>query len=74
MSFETIRTEVRGGVGLVFLNRPEVLNALNSTLMEELATALEGFDGDSDIGAMVVTGSERAFAAGADIKELAGYS
>jgi enoyl-CoA hydratase len=53
------------------LNRPKELNALNAALMEELAAALEGFDRDDDIGCMVVTGSERAFAAGADIKEMA---
>jgi enoyl-CoA hydratase len=71
MAYENILTEVRQGVGLVRLNRPKALNALNSTLMKELMDALESFDADASIGAMVVTGDERAFAAGADIKEMA---
>jgi enoyl-CoA hydratase len=74
MSFETILTEVVDRVGLVRLNRPKALNALNSTLMGELTSALESFDMDDDIGAMVITGDERAFAAGADIKEMSGKS
>ncbi len=61
-------------MGLVQINRPEALNALNATVMEELATALEEFDAEPDIGAMVLTGDERAFAAGADIKEMADAS
>jgi enoyl-CoA hydratase len=72
MTYETIIAETRGAVALVTLNRPKALNALNAALAEELLGALEGFDADPAIGAMVVTGSERAFAAGADIKEMAG--
>jgi enoyl-CoA hydratase len=71
MGDQIIRTEVRGGVGIVFLNRPKALNALNGRVMAELVEALEGFDADPAIGAAVVTGDERAFAAGADIKEMA---
>lgn len=71
MAFQIIRTEEHDGVGVVFLNRPEALNALNAPLMGELVDALEGFDRDPRIGAAVVTGDERAFAAGADIKEMA---
>ena len=67
MSYENILVETRGRVGLVTLNRPKALNALNDKLMDELGEALIAFDGDEAIGAMVVTGSEKAFAAGADI-------
>ena len=70
MSDQTILTETRGAVGLVTLNRPKALNALNSALMAELREALDGFEADEAIGAIVVTGSEKAFAAGADIKEM----
>jgi len=70
MSFETIITETRGKVGLVTLNRPKALNALNTTMMRELVAALRAFDADAGIGAVVLTGSEKAFAAGADIKEM----
>lgn len=66
-----ILTQVHGRVGLVQLNRPKALNALNASLVRELMDALAVFDADSSIGAMVVTGNERAFAAGADIKEMA---
>ena len=66
-----IRTEVHERAGLVRLNRPEALNALNGAVMEELTGALESFDADPAIGAMVITGDDRAFAAGADIKEMA---
>lgn len=69
-----IETEARGRVGLVRLNRPEVLNALCDQLMVELGTALTSFDANPRIRAIVVTGNERAFAAGADIKELQGRS
>ncbi|MBI3760313.1 MAG: enoyl-CoA hydratase/isomerase family protein [Chloroflexi bacterium] len=72
MTYQFILTETRERVGLVRLNRPKELNALNSMVMEELAVALEEFDRDPGIGCMVVTGDERAFAAGADIKEMAG--
>ncbi|MBC7415067.1 MAG: enoyl-CoA hydratase/isomerase family protein, partial [Herminiimonas sp.] len=74
MLFETIITEVHGKVGLIRLNRPAALNALNDQLMNELGTALSGFDGDEAIGCIVLTGSEKAFAAGADISAMAGYS
>jgi len=67
MSYENIRVETRGRVGLITLDRPKALNALNDRLMDELGTALLAFDGDDGIGCMVVTGSEKAFAAGADI-------
>jgi enoyl-CoA hydratase len=68
--FENILVETRGAVGLVTLNRPKALNALNARLMSELARALEGFEADDSIGCILVTGSDRAFAAGADIKEM----
>ena len=71
MSPTIIRIEVHERAGLVRLNRPEAMNALNGAVMEELAQALEAFDADPAIGAMVITGDERAFAAGADIKEMA---
>ena len=71
MSYTTILTETRGHVGLVTLNRPEAMNALNSMILDELMSALEAFDANGTIGAMVVTGSEKVFAAGADIKEMA---
>ena len=70
MDYTCIRTETRNGVGLVVLDRPRVLNALNRALIEELGEALAGFDADDAIGAMVVTGNEKAFAAGADISEM----
>jgi enoyl-CoA hydratase len=69
-----ILTETRDHVGLIRLNRPKELNALNSVLMEELVIALETFDRDPAIGCLVISGNERAFAAGADIKEMAGAS
>jgi enoyl-CoA hydratase len=71
---ETILTETHNRVGLVRLNRPQALNALNALLMQELMGALEVFDADPHIGCIVITGSERAFAAGADIKEMADAS
>ncbi|WP_419907522.1 enoyl-CoA hydratase [Hoeflea sp.] len=70
MGYNCIRVETRGSVGLVTLDRPKALNALNAELMAELVDALQTFDADAKIGAMVVTGSEKAFAAGADIKEM----
>lgn len=72
MTYQLILTEVHDCAGLVRINRPEQRNALNSLVMEELVTALEAFDRDPSVGAMVITGDERAFAAGADIKEMAG--
>jgi enoyl-CoA hydratase len=74
MSYETIETETHGRVALVRLNRPQALNALNAKLISELDCALAGFEADTDIGCVVITGSEKAFAAGADIKEMAGKS
>jgi enoyl-CoA hydratase len=75
MSFETILTDVRGAgerkTGLITLNRPKQLNALNDALMDELGAALKAFDADAGIGCIVVTGSEKAFAAGADISAMA---
>ena len=74
MPYVNVLTETVDRVGLVRLNRPKQLNALNGQLMEELATALEEFDRDPNVGCLVITGNERAFAAGADIKEMAGES
>jgi enoyl-CoA hydratase len=71
MSYETILVERHGAVGLVRLNRPQALNALNAQLLDELAEALDGFEADAAIGCIVVTGSTKAFAAGADIKMMA---
>jgi enoyl-CoA hydratase len=71
MAFETILVETRGRVGLITLNRPQALNALNAALLAEVNRALDAFEADEGIGCIVVTGSERAFAAGADIKEMA---
>jgi len=70
MAYEMILTETRGKVGLIRLNRPQALNALCDQLMSELGQALRGYDADPAIAAIVVTGSEKAFAAGADIKEM----
>jgi enoyl-CoA hydratase len=71
MTYENVIAEKRDdGVGLVQLNRPQALNALNGALMTELVEALRTFDADPEIGCMVITGNERAFAAGADIKEM----
>ncbi|MEF3366843.1 enoyl-CoA hydratase [Methylocystis sp. 9N] len=70
MAYETIEIETHGRVGLIRLNRPQALNALNARLIAELDNALGGFDRDADIGCIVLTGSEKAFAAGADIKEM----
>mgnify|MGYP002652382205 CR=1 FL=1 len=69
--FETILLERTGKVGVITLNRPKALNALNSQVLAELSTALDELESDAEIGAVVITGSERAFAAGADIKEMA---
>ncbi len=70
MSYETIIVETRGKVGLITLNRPKALNALNAQVLADILAAAKGFDADPGIGAMVITGSEKAFAAGADIKEM----
>jgi enoyl-CoA hydratase len=74
MNYEHILVETRGRVGLVTLNRPKALNALNDALMDELGAALLAFDADDAVGAMVITGSEKAFAAGADIGSMATWS
>src|SRR5262245_40380273 len=74
MSTESIVVETRGRVGIIRLNRPQALNALNIALKNELLAAAEAFDGDGGIGCIVITGSDRAFAAGADIKEMADKS
>ncbi len=70
MAHETIIVENKGGVGLITLNRPDALNALSAQMMAEIAQALDGFEAAAEIGAIVITGSEKAFAAGADIKEM----
>jgi enoyl-CoA hydratase len=70
MSFETISTETRNAVGIITFNRPKALNALNAHLIREVNTALDSFDADDTIRCIVVTGSEKAFAAGADIREM----
>ena len=70
MAYETILAETRGKVGLITLNRPKALNALNTTVLGEVVAALQAFEADAAIGAIVLTGSEKAFAAGADIKEM----
>jgi enoyl-CoA hydratase len=74
MNYENIIVETHGKVGLIRLNRPKALNALNDQLMDELGHALIKFDADQNIGCMVITGSEKAFAAGADIGAMAGYN
>ena len=74
MTYENIVVETRGRVGFITLNRPKQLNALNDALMNELQSALSGFDADEAIGAIVITGSERAFAAGADVGAMKDWS
>jgi len=73
VSYENILVETRGKVGLVTLNRPKALNALNDGLIDELGAALDGFEADEGIGCIVITGSEKAFAAGADIGAMAAW-
>lgn len=70
MAYETILVETRGRVGLITLNRPKALNALNTSVLRDVVSALEAFEADAAIGAIVLTGSEKAFAAGADIREM----
>ena len=70
MAYDTIKVETRGRVGLITLNRPKAMNALSIQMMREVVQALAGFGGDAKIGAVVVTGSEKAFAAGADVKDM----
>jgi enoyl-CoA hydratase len=73
-TYENIIARQEGKVGIVQINRPKVLNALNSDTMREIAAALEAFEADAQVGCMVLTGNEKAFAAGADIKQMAGAS
>ena len=70
MAYQNIIAEVKGRVGLITLNRPQALNALNSALIAEVNQVLDAWEADANIGCIVVTGSEKAFAAGADIKEM----
>jgi enoyl-CoA hydratase len=70
MTYQNLLTEIRGRVGIITLHRPQALNALNSALIAELNTVLNQYELDDGIGAIVITGSEKAFAAGADIKEM----
>src|ERR1019366_3717254 len=70
MSYENILVETRGRVGLITLNRPKAMNALTDALMDELGDALAQFDADDNIGCIVITGSDKAFAAGADIAAM----
>jgi enoyl-CoA hydratase len=74
MSYDLIKVEHKGRVGVVTLNRPKQLNALNPQLMQELGVALQAFDAHDDVGAIVITGNEKAFAAGADIGVMKDYS
>jgi len=74
MTTENIIVETRGRVGLIRLNRPQALNALNGALMRDLAGAVDAFEADGNIGCLIITGSDKAFAAGADIKEMADKS
>lgn len=74
MSFENILVTTHGKVGLITLNRPKALNALNDALVDEVGQALDGFEADEAIGCIVITGSEKAFAAGADITMMANFS
>jgi enoyl-CoA hydratase len=74
MNYELIVVEQKGRVGLITLNRPKQLNALNPQLMQEVGTALQAFDADEGVGAIVITGNEKAFAAGADIGVMKDYS
>lgn len=71
MAYETILVETKGRVGIIRLNRPQVLNALNRILIKELNAVVAAFDADPNIGCLLITGNEKAFAAGADIKEMA---
>ena len=74
MNYENIIVETRNKVGLITLNRPKALNALNDSLIDEIGAAFDGFEADEKIGCIVLTGSEKAFAAGADIGAMAKYS
>ncbi len=74
MAYENIRAEVRGKVGLITLDRPKALNALNDAVVDEVGIALSSFEADANIGCIVITGSEKAFAAGADIAAMKDFS
>ena len=74
MTYENILVETRDKVGIITLNRPKALNALNAELIKELAQALDNMEANDDIGAIILTGSKKAFAAGADIKEMVNKS
>src|SRR5215203_2612653 len=74
MSYETILVETKGKVGIIRLNRPQALNALNAQVNKDLTAAVDAFESDDNIGCVIITGSEKAFAAGADIKEMSGKS
>src|SRR5215471_2948995 len=74
MPYHHLIVETKRRVGVIRLNRPQALNALNTAMMSELAAVIDAFEADAEIGCMVITGSEKAFAAGADIKEMAGKS
>jgi enoyl-CoA hydratase len=74
MTYQNILVETQGRVGVIRLNRPQALNALNKALIADLTQAIEAFDADDRIGCMLITGSDKAFAAGADIKEMADKS
>ncbi|MGC1900629.1 MAG: enoyl-CoA hydratase [Pseudolabrys sp.] len=71
MTYQNIVVEAKGRVGIIRLNRPQALNALNKALIDELTKVVDAFDADDKIGCMLITGNEKAFAAGADIKEMA---
>jgi enoyl-CoA hydratase len=71
MPYQNIIVETQGRVGVIRLNRPQALNALNATLIKELVAAVDSFDADPNIGCILITGNDKAFAAGADIKEMA---
>jgi enoyl-CoA hydratase len=71
MSYQNIIVETKGRVGIIRLNRPQALNALNRALIEDLTSAIDAFEADDAIGCILMTGSDKAFAAGADIKEMA---
>ena len=70
MSYQHVRVQTEGQVGIVILHRPEALNALSNGLLRELITALDSFENTDSVGAIVLTGNEKAFAAGADIKAM----
>jgi enoyl-CoA hydratase len=72
MSYQNIQVETKGRVGVIRLHRPQALNALNAALVQEMIAAIDTFEADANIGCLLLTGSEKAFAAGADIKEMAG--